>query len=114
MTRQTTGRIVIPRDVLLVEIERRCRTRECNARTRVGLTKEDARLYRGFECERCGLFWDDLLTERDVPDWWEELAITDLYTVRENASNEADEASEVVKRMSENYRRAVGGEEDSF
>ena len=74
--------IVIPRDVLLVEIERRCRDAQCNARTRIGLTKDEARVYEGFECERCGQSWDDLLTERDVPEWWEELGATDSSTVR--------------------------------
>ena len=68
--------IVIPRDLLLVEIERRCQDAQCNARMRIGLTKEEARLYAGFECEHCGLFCDDLLTKRDVPEWWEELTIT--------------------------------------
>jgi len=116
-TKKTRSRIVIQRDVLLVEIERRCQDAQCTARTRLGLTKDEARAYCGFECERCGQFWDDLLIERDVPEWWEELAITDLYTVRENRSGTPEESSEVVKRMSENYRRtrAPGDEEeDSF
>jgi hypothetical protein len=98
--------IIIPREVLLVEIERRCRETECNARTRIGLTKEEARAYCGFECERCGRSWDDALTERDVPEWWEELTITGLYSVRENKSAEPDEPSGVVTRMSEGFRRA--------
>jgi hypothetical protein len=101
--KRTRSQIVIPRDVLLVEIERRCRDAQCNARTRIGLTKDEARVYGGFECERCGQSWDDLLTERDVPEWWEELAVTDLSTLREN-HHESDESSEVVKRMSESYR----------
>lgn len=115
--KKSRSKILIPRDVLLVEIERRCRDAQCNTRTRVGLTKDEARLYCGFECERCGQFWDDLLTERDVPEWWEELIITDLYTVRENLSTGSDEPAEVVKRMSEDYQRtqaAGDGEEDSF
>jgi hypothetical protein len=115
--KETKARILIPREVLLVEIERRCQDAQCNARTRVGLTKDEARVYCGFECERCGQFWDDLLTERDVPEWWEELTITDLYTVRENLSAGGDEPAEVVTRMSENYRRTRApedGEEDLF
>ncbi|HJR08799.1 MAG TPA: hypothetical protein VJ842_16180 [Pyrinomonadaceae bacterium] len=75
-------RIVIPREVLLVEIERHCADADCNARTRVGLTKEEARLYDGFECERCERWNEDGLTERDIPDWWEELNITGLATLR--------------------------------
>jgi hypothetical protein len=118
MKEKSRSRIVIPRGVLLVEIERRCEDRECNARTRIGLTKDEARDYCGFECERCGQSWDDVLTERDVPEWWEELAITDLYAVRENAPHGGEEPGEVVKRMSENYRRTLAepadGEEDIF
>jgi len=115
--KKTRSQLVIPRNVLLVEIERRCQDAQCTARTRLGLTKAEARVYRGFECERCGQFWDDLLTERDVPEWWEELTITDLYAIREDRSGEPEESSEIVKRMSENYRRnwATGNaEEDSF
>lgn len=115
-------RIIIPREVLLVEIERRCLDEGCNWRTRVGLTKEEASSYCSFQCERCGRKWDDSLTERDVPEWWEELTITDMQGLRENKSSEMDEAGEVVTRMSENYRRALGEEgrgrsekgEDSF
>ena len=116
--KETRHRILIPRGVLLVEIERRCQAIECQARTRVGLTKEEARDYCGFECERCGRFWDDLLSERDVPEWWEELKITDLYTLRERALEGVEEPGEVVRRMSDTYRRRSvvpsAGEEDSF
>lgn len=114
---KTRSRIVIPRDVLLIEIERRCQDAQCNARTHIGLTKEEARAYCGFECERCGQSWDDVLSERDVPDWWEELTITDLHALRQRSSDERDESSEVVERMSENYRRTqqtVDEGEDSF
>ena len=104
--------IIIPRDLLLVEIERRCPDVECNARTRMGLTKEEARTYCGFECERCGRSWDDVLTERDVPEWWEELAITGLQTVREKSSVEPDDTGEVVRRMSDNFRRTLESAED--
>ncbi|MDQ3817875.1 MAG: hypothetical protein M3362_09305 [Acidobacteriota bacterium] len=98
-------KITIPRELLLVEIERRCLDRECNARTRIGLTKEEARAYCGFECERCGRKWKDVLTERDVPEWWEELAITGLHAIREDAGAGRDEPGEVVSRMSEEFRR---------
>jgi hypothetical protein len=99
------SRIVIPREVLLVEIERRCARPDCNARTRVGLTREDARAYSGFECERCQQWNDDQLTERDAPDWWEELAVTDLYSIRSALAVAHEEPNEVVTRMSESYRR---------
>ena len=99
------GNIFIPRDVLLVEIERRCADPQCSARTRIGLTKEEASAYCGFECERCKRWTDDLLTEHDVPDWWEELTITGLHAMRKRRTGATDDAGEVVTRMSDNYRR---------
>lgn len=109
-------RIVFPREVLLVEIERHCADEKCNARTRIGLTKAEARLYEGFECERCELWNEDELSERDIPDWWEELTITGLDTLgaRNNSSAHTPEASEtgeanegggVVARLSEAWQR---------
>jgi len=106
------SRIVIPREVLLVEIERRCRDAACNARNRVGLTKAEARAYCGFECERCGQTWDDALSERDAPEWWEELTVTGLDALRgDSEGGGAEGTSEVVERMSEDYRRARGSAE---
>lgn len=100
------GNIVIPREVLLVEIERRCHVdSECNARTRVGLTKEEARAYCGFTCERCERWNEDVLTERDVPEWWEELAVTGLSALREPRPLMPDEPGEVITRLSNNYRK---------
>jgi hypothetical protein len=101
------SKIVIPREVLLIEIERRCRDAACAARNRVGLTKEEARAYCGFECERCGREWADVLAERDAPDWWEELTVTGLHALRGKPEGERrEETSEVLERMSEDYRRA--------
>ena len=99
------NKIVIPRDVLLVEIERRCMDADCNAKTRIGLTRQEARAYSGFECERCKQRWDDLLTERDIPDWWEELTVTGLHTIRGDRPPSQEEPGEVVTRMSNNYQR---------
>jgi len=99
------SKIIIPREVLLIEIERRCSVAECFARNRVGLTKDEARAYNGFECERCKTWNADSLTERDAPEWWEELAVTDLYAVRERRDNSPEDPGEVIKRMSDNYRR---------
>lgn len=93
--------IYIPREVLLVEIERRCDDEQCKGRTRVGLTKEEARSYIGFECEKCKRFCDDALTERDVPDWWEELTITGLTSLRPQPDNDEADANEVVLRLSQ-------------
>ncbi|HEY0380164.1 MAG TPA: hypothetical protein VGC87_24840 [Pyrinomonadaceae bacterium] len=105
------SKIVIAREVLLVEIERRCRDAACDARNRVGLTKEEARAYCGFECERCGKQWDDALTERDAPEWWEELTITGLHALRAKPEGESQgETSEVLERMSEDYRRGRSAE----
>jgi hypothetical protein len=107
-------RIVFPREVLLIEIERHCADTNCNARTRIGLTKEEARLYDGFECARCELRQADGLSERDIPDWWEELTITGLDTLRAHkksvatGATEADASGEgegVVARLSEAWQR---------
>lgn len=97
-------RLIIPRDVLLIEIERRCHLPECNAKTRVGLTKPEARAYTGFECEVCKVWNEDVLTERDVPEWWEELAVTGLYALQAHEGEEPYEPSEPAKRMSENFK----------
>lgn len=113
MLKKKRPRLVFPRAVLLVEIERHCADTNCNARTRVGLTKEEARLYEGFECERCELWQADALTEHDIPDWWEELNITGLDTLRArntSAATETPEAGEggTVARLSEAWQRRRG------
>lgn len=117
-------RLDFPREVLLVEIERRCADALCHAKARIGLTKEEARVYNGFACERCERWNDDMLAERDIPEWWEELMITGLDTVRAKpAANAAHrgEPDDVISRMSDAWRRAglpegdeVNTEEDSF
>lgn len=67
------NRIIIPREVLLVEIDRRCSFAECDTRVLIGLTKAEAFDYSGFECQGCQRWTTDTLAERDVPDWWHEL-----------------------------------------
>lgn len=106
-------RFVFPREVLLVEVERRCADGACGARSRFGLTKAEARAYTGFECEACGLWCDDALAERDVPEWWEELKVTGLEGVRMLEGPEAlgAEPGEVVSRMSDAWRGLGVGEE---
>jgi len=115
-------RIVIPREVLLVEIERHCADTACNARTRVGLTKEEARLYDGFKCDVCERWHEDGLTERDIPDWWEELTVTGLQTLRARVKpisdasepNEAgaeDDGGGVVARLSAAWQNKARLEE---
>jgi hypothetical protein len=105
--------IFIARELLLVEIERRCRLdAHCNARTRVGLTKAEAREYCGFTCERCERWNEDVLTERDVPEWWEELTLTGLDGLRRLRSTAEAEPGEVVKRLSDNYRAELAEEHE--
>ncbi len=115
------SRITFPREVLLVEIERRCGIAGCGARARVSLTKEEARGYTGFECERCEGWNDDGLTERDIPEWWKDLTITSLYGLRPPPVPAADKAGsagvpgEVVKRLSDAWRQETehGGDHNS-
>ena len=105
-------RLVFPRELLLVEVERRCADPACGARARLGLTKAEARVYAGFECETCGLWCEDSLSERDVPEWWEELQVTGLEGVRLLEGTGA-EPGEVVARMSEAWQHLSAGGADS-
>jgi hypothetical protein len=117
-------RIVTPRAVLLVEVERWCGDHACNARTRLSLTKAEARAYTGFECARCERWNDDALAERDIPEWWEELKVASLEGLRPaRGAGAEDEPGAVVARMSDAWRglgdaRALEGggaeDEDSF
>ena len=59
-----------PRTLLLVEIERRCAFPGCAARNQIGLTKQEAIEYRGFECFQCERWNDDGLKELELPDSW--------------------------------------------
>jgi hypothetical protein len=61
------------RELLLIEIERRCSQPACRARTRIGLTKQEAIEYHGFRCERYKEWTEDVLAKRDVPEWWDDL-----------------------------------------
>ena len=69
--------IVFPREVLLIEIDRHCFFPDCNARVLLGLTKQEAISYRGFECVQCKRWNDDFLTRKDVPEWWAEIGQLD-------------------------------------
>ncbi len=105
MAQRQRQQIVFPREVLLVEIERRCADERCNAKTRIGLTRAEALVYRGFECARCERWHEDVLTERDVPDWWESLAVTGLDALRPRAEAiDVNESGAVVARMSAAWR----------
>jgi hypothetical protein len=96
-----------PRELLLTEIARRCRG--CDAAARLGLTKTEARDYTGFECEACELWNEDELSERDIPEWWEELRVTGLDALRARAGESRDETDEpdAVARLSEAWRVEV-------
>ncbi|MFZ0062504.1 MAG: hypothetical protein WAL47_10755 [Pyrinomonadaceae bacterium] len=69
--------IIVTREVLLVEIDRRCSFADCDSRLGIGLTKAEAAEYFGFECEHCKRWNDDKLTQRDIPDWWDEVHTLD-------------------------------------
>ena len=83
-------RIVTRRELLLVEAERWCGDHTCNARTRLPLTKAEARAYTGFECSSCERWNDDALTERDIPEWWEELKVASLGGLRPPPSEDEE------------------------
>lgn len=99
-------RVVVPRELLLVEVERYCPDPQCRARNGVGLTKGEARTYDSFTCARCEQKWDDALTERDIPEWWEELQITSLDARRPTArgAGAAEESEGPVARLSDAWR----------
>lgn len=105
-------RIVTPRELLLVEVERWCGDHTCHARTRLSLTKEEARRYTGFECSRCERWNEDALTERDIPEWWEALKVASLEGLRPPPGAEADaDLGEVVARMSDAWKELSESEE---
>lgn len=103
-----TARIELRRELLLIEIERRSSNGLCRARARIGLTKEEACLYRGFECERCGRRTKDALSQSDVPEWWEELSNSaSLNHASEPVAQEGYEPSEVILRINNAYRHVA-------
>jgi hypothetical protein len=59
-----------PREVLLVEIERRCQFADCGSRNLIGLTKLEAIEYRGFDCSKCQRWNDDTVMPDALPDSW--------------------------------------------
>jgi hypothetical protein len=106
----TRRRFNFTRELLLTEIARRCSG--CDAVARLGLTKAEARDYTGFECEACELWNDDELSERDIPEWWEELRVTGLDALRPGVDTDARgdvSESEPVARLSEAWRVEARG-----
>jgi len=61
-----------PREPLLIEIERRCAFSDCGAKNQIGLTKDEAIEYRGFECSKCERWNHDRLNQFELPDSWAE------------------------------------------
>src|SRR5438552_16672528 len=59
-----------PRTPLLIEIERRCAFSDCGAKNQIGLTKDEAIEYRGFECSKCERWNHDRLNQFELPDSW--------------------------------------------
>ena len=66
--------------------------------------------YRGFECSACLRWNDDNLIRKDVPEWWEELAVTDLYAIRMSLAVAPNDPGDVIARMSDSYRQPKNGE----
>ena len=61
-----------PREVLVIEIDRRCAEGECRARNQISLTKAEAIRYRGFHCSECERWNDDRLSQSELPASWHE------------------------------------------
>ncbi len=99
------SRIVVPRAVLLIEIERRCADSSCNQKMRIGLTKDEARNYTGFLCERCEAETPDTLTARDVPeDWWQDFVLNGTNTVSRLSEKLPIAINNAVGHLSDTYR----------
>jgi hypothetical protein len=65
--------ITIKREVLLIELERRCSIADCIARNFIGLTREEALSYHGFECSECEQWNEDSLKRSEIPDSWDDV-----------------------------------------
>ncbi len=59
-----------PRSTLLVEIKRRCAFPDCATKNQIGLTKQEAIEYRGFECFQCERWNEDRVSQSELPDSW--------------------------------------------
>ncbi len=74
MTKEKTE-FYFPRDVLVIEIDRRCVAEECGARNHISLTRTEAIEYRGFNCAECERWNDDRLSESELPESWHDDSI---------------------------------------
>ena len=68
--RRSREKFYFPRTPVLVKIERRCGFPECTAGNQIGLTKQEAIEYRGFECFQCERPNEDRLSESELPGSW--------------------------------------------
>lgn len=68
--RRDRSQFYFPRDVLVVEIDRRCGVDACRARNLISLTRAEAVGYVGFTCTECESWNDDRLTESEMPESW--------------------------------------------
>ena len=59
-----------PREVLVIEIVRRCTFVDCALRNQIGLTKAEAIEYRGFHCSHCERWNDDQINQWELPESW--------------------------------------------
>jgi hypothetical protein len=64
-----------PREVLVIEIDRRCAADECRARNQISLTRTGAIEYRGFNCSECERWNDDRLNQLEMPESWHDESI---------------------------------------
>jgi hypothetical protein len=74
MTKEKT-QFFFPRDVLVIEIDRRCAQDQCRQRNQISLTKAEAFEYRGFNCSECECWNDDRLSQSEMPESWDEASI---------------------------------------
>jgi hypothetical protein len=63
--------VFIRREILLIEIDRRCFFPDCKVRNLLGLTKDEATNYRGFECTGCSRWNEDKLSDKEIPEEWD-------------------------------------------
>ena len=61
-----------PREVLVIEIDRRCAADDCDHRNQISLTKAEAIGYRGFNCSECERWNEDRLNQSEKPVSWDE------------------------------------------
>ena len=69
------AKFYFPREVLVIEIDRRCATEECRARNLISLTKAESIEYRGFNCAECECWNADRLRRSEIPGSWNEESI---------------------------------------